>query len=135
MKILFCLLLSYVSLSPAFLNPYKIYPIVKEICTYRGVSYEGSNTIDLSNMDLESLNGISVLLVELDGEEVWIDQVPRLRIVASNNKLKSIPGELKMLNCIAIDLTHNDELEIPDWMWESKQFHLYCCYGFFRRSV
>lgn len=123
--VFFCSFFVFLEVSSAILNPYKIYPIIQEICVFRGHAYTGSNTIDLSHMDLDSLADITDILVEFNKKITWLVDVPRVRILANNNNLKTLPREILNIDLVCLDVTHNDELIVPDWFVHNGRFYFY----------
>lgn len=125
MKRLFLGLMVISFLYPAKLDVFKIYPIKKELCVYRGCGYWGSNTLDISNMNLDSLVGISDLYVDFEDTYIQITKVPRLRILAHNNNISTLPHELDKLSLIALDVNNNNDIRIPKWIFREGKFYVY----------
>lgn len=126
MKYLFLLvIIGSSSVQCVQLNHDKVYPIISEICTFRGCSYTGSNTLDLSCMELNSIVGITKLLVEYNNELLYLSEISRLRILLNDNCLETIPKEILELNILSMDVTNNNDLEVPDWLIENHNFYFY----------
>lgn len=123
--ILISLFMFYVDAGKDGFDLHGIYKVHDEICTFRGSSYTGSVVLDVSGQDLDSLDGISKLVICYNKLIWFLSSVPRVNIIASNNNLKTLPKELMKLNLISIDVAENPEFKIPKWVFEKANFRVY----------
>ena len=83
------LVVSGCSLSAGYIKIEEIHEVTIELYMSRGEMYDYSTILDLGNMNLEGLDGISDIVVSIDQSWQHIRDLRNVYVVANNNTIKT----------------------------------------------
>lgn len=104
------------NLHSSILDKEKIYEVVDYGYSICCCFFPSILFLDLSNQNLDSLDGIDQLLVGYDNQIYPITSVKKLVINAQNNDIWYLPREITLLNLLSIDLRGNKNLFVNKYV-------------------
>ena len=120
------LVVSGCSLSAGYIKIEEIHEVTIELYMSRGEMYDYSTILDLGNMNLEGLDGISDIVVSIDQSWQHIRDLRNVYVVANNNTIKTIPKEILKIDLAGLSLKGNNDFIVPEWFCKRFGFLVDC---------